>query len=218
VRSAGHAAGIDREAERTLDQAGELRRRDPRRALAMYRRMLAAGGPLAEIAQYEIGVIEDEDLRDTRQAVATWDRYRSRHPNGLLRVEADLSVIEALTELGDQARALGEAREFLRRHPDSERRSEVARVAGDLARQRGDCAGAVALYDLVLSTRTSTTADSDDASFHRAACQARSGDPAVRQRASTGLRDYLKRFPLGRHAGEAQRLLNGGARPVSPGR
>ena len=107
----------------------------------MYRRMLAAGGPLAEIAQYEIGVIEDEDLRDPRQAVATWDRYRTRYPGGLLRTEADLSVIEALSRTGEQGRALAEAREFLARHPNSERRSEVARLAGDLTRERGDCAG-----------------------------------------------------------------------------
>ncbi len=198
-----------REAERSLEQAGELRRRDPRRALAMYRRMLAAGGPLAEIAQYEIGVIEDEDLRNPRQAVATWDRYRARYPGGLLRTEADLSVIEALSRTGDQARALVEARDFLQRHPNSERRSEVARLAGDLARERGDCAAAVALYDQALSSRPATD-DADDASFHRAACLARAGDA----RGSAGLRAYLKRFPLGRHAGEAQRLLSGRSVPA----
>jgi ferric-dicitrate binding protein FerR (iron transport regulator) len=207
------AAVAGREAERTLDQAGELRRRDPRRALAMYRRMLAAGGPLAEIAQYEIGVIEDEDLRDPRQAVVTWDRYRTRYPGGLLRTEADLSVIEALSRTGERGRALAEAREFLTRHPNSERRSEVARLAGDLTRERGDCAGAIALYDQALSSRPATD-DADDASFHRAACLGRAGDA----RGSAGLREYLKRFPLGRHAGEAQRLLSGAARPVTPAR
>ena len=205
------ASVAGREAERTLDQAGELRRRDPQRALAMYRRMLAGGGPLAEIAQYEIGVIEDEDLRNPRQAVATWDRYRTRYPGGLLRTEADLSVIEALSRVGEQGRALTEARDFLQRHPNSERRSEVARLAGDLTRERGDCAGAVALYDQALSSRPATD-DADDASFHRAACLARAGDA----RGSAGLREYLKRFPLGRHAGQAQRLLGG--RPASPGR
>jgi outer membrane protein assembly factor BamD (BamD/ComL family) len=201
------ASVAGREAERTLDQAGDLRRRDPRRALAMYRRMLAGGGPLAEIAQYEIGVIEDEDLRNPRQAVATWDRYRARYPGGLLRTEADLSVIEALSRVGEQGRALAEARDFLQRHPSSERRSEVARLAGDLTRERGDCAGAVALYDQALSSRPATD-DADDASFHRATCLARAGDP----RGSAGLREYLKRFPLGRHAGQAQRLL---ARPAA---
>jgi hypothetical protein len=99
----------------------------------------------------------------------------------------------------------------LQRHPNSERRSEVARLAGDLARERGDCAAAVALYDQALSSRPATD-DADDASFHRAACLARAGDV----RGSAGLRAYLKRFPLGRHAGEAQRLLSG--RPVPPAR
>jgi hypothetical protein len=199
---------------RSLDEAGELRRRGPdgvRRALALYRRLAAGGGPLAEIAHYEIGVVEDEDLRDARRAVATWERYRVRYPAGLLRTEADLSVIGGLARLGEDRRALDEAVTFLRRHPDSERRAEVARVAGDLARQSGDCRRALALYDQALAGAPAGD-DADDASFHRAGCLVALGDG----RGLPAVRDYLTRFPLGRHALEAQRLGSGGAGTTSP--
>ena len=39
-----------------------------------------------------------------RKAVAAWDRYRTRYPNGLLRAEADLSVIDTLATLGTLGR------------------------------------------------------------------------------------------------------------------
>ena len=72
-------------------------------------------------------------------AVAAWRRYRAAHPDGILRVEADVSIIETLGRIGETDEALSEANEFLRRHPDSERRTEIARLAGDLYRARGDC-------------------------------------------------------------------------------
>ena len=195
---------------RSLDQASDLRRRgDSARALAVYQRLASGNGPLAEIAHYEMGVLEDEDLRDSRRAVATWERYRARYPKGLLRAEAELSIIEALTRLGEERRALDEAVAFLQRQPESERRAEVARVAGDLARQGGDCRAALPLYDQALAARPSRE-DADDATFHRAACFITLGD----RRGLPTVRAYLAAFPLGRHAFEAQRLLGGGAAPA----
>jgi ferric-dicitrate binding protein FerR (iron transport regulator) len=206
-RPARKVALADAEQARRLDQAGDIRRGgDSRRALSMYQRMADGSGPLAEIAHYEIGVIEDEDLRDPRRAVATWQRYRVRYPKGLLRTEADISVIEALARIGEEKRALDEAVGFLAKHPDSERRAEVARVAGDLARQRGDCRAAIPLYDQTLAARPARE-DADDATFHRAACLLALDDG----RGLPAARAYLGRFPLGRHALEAQRLVTGGA-------
>jgi ferric-dicitrate binding protein FerR (iron transport regulator) len=201
----------DPQQRRALDEAEAARRGgDPQAALARYRRLYAGGGPQAEVALYEMAVIQAEDLHDWRQALDTWDRYRQQHPAGLLRPEADLSVIEALTRLGAEARALAEARAFLARHPASERRAEVARVAGDIQRRRGDCRSAIASYDIAAGARQGTP-DVDDASFHRAACLAWLGDA----RAPAAARDYLSRFPFGRHAAEVQRLLAGAK--VDPG-
>jgi hypothetical protein len=186
-----------------LAEAREARRSgDPRRALALYERLARAGGALAESALYEVGAIEDEDLRDPRQALAAWERYRARFPGGLLRAEADLSIVGALSRVGERSRALDEARAFLRRHPTSERRGEVARVAGDLARIGGDCRAAIDLYELAARGPLAAP-DADDAAFQRAACLATSGDARARE----ALRGYLEHFPAGRHAPEASRRL-----------
>ena len=185
-----------------LAQAREARRLgEPRRALAIYGRLVAAGGALAESALYEMGTIEYEDLHDPAAALETWQRYRRRYPEGVLRAEADLSVLEVLPRLGQEGKALDEARAFLRRHPRSERRGEVARVAGDLARTRGDCRAAIELFEIAGQVR-STGHDADDAAFGRAACLHRLQDP----RAAEAVAEYLRRFPAGRHAAEAGRL------------
>jgi outer membrane protein assembly factor BamD (BamD/ComL family) len=71
-------------------------------------------------------------LHRPREAVSAWNRYRSRFPRGLLRAEADLSVIETLASMDERVAALAEAEAFLARHPASERRAEVERLAGRL--------------------------------------------------------------------------------------
>lgn len=183
---------------------------DARHALALYGRLAHGGGQLAESAQYEMASIEDEDLHDPARALRSWERYREQHSRGVLRAEADLSIIEMLTELGQDGRALDEARGFLRRNPGSERRGEVARVAGDLSRTRGDCKQAVLFYDQALASRLSP-ADADDAAFQRAGCLVALPDG----RAAAALAAYLGRYPHGRHAGEARRLQASAASPVA---
>jgi hypothetical protein len=193
-----------------LDEARQTRRSDPGRALALYERLASARGPLAEVALYEMGAIENENLHDPRRALATWERYRERYPRGLLRAEADFSIIEVLTELREQTRALDEARTFLSRYAQSERRGEVALVAADLARTGGDCGLAVDLYETATRGRMSP-AQTDDAAFNRAACLAALRDPLAPRAA----REYLTRFPAGHHRTEATRLL--GTSTVAPG-
>jgi ferric-dicitrate binding protein FerR (iron transport regulator) len=205
----GPAGPTDPAAAGALDEARQARRTDPGRALTLYQRLAAGRGPLAEIALYEMAAIENEDLRDPRRALTTWERYRERYPRGMLRAEADFSLIEVLTQLKEETRALEEARGFLRRYARSERRGEVALVAGDLARSSGDCELAVGLYDTAVKGPLGPS-DSDDAAFNRAACLA-----AVRDgRAVSAAREYLARRPSGRHRAEASRLL--GPAAVTP--
>jgi ferric-dicitrate binding protein FerR (iron transport regulator) len=181
---------------------------DPKRALAIYARLAQRGGPVAENALYEMGGIYRDQLRKPRQALAAWERYRSTYPAGLLRAEADLSIVDTLSSLGDGSRALKEALAFLDRYPRSERRGEMARVAGDLHRARGNCREAALLYDLVNASNASAT-DADDAAFGRVACLRALRD----SEADAALRSYLRERPKGRHGAEARRLLEGGGAP-----
>ncbi len=184
---------------------------DPRRALAIYEQLASRSGPAAENALYEIGGIYHDQLKQPGKAVAAWDRYRSRYPNGLLRAEADLSVIDTLETSqnpADGSRTLSEALAFLKRYPHSERRAEVARVVGDIYRGRDNCRAALDFYRAVPSSKASSD-DADDASFGQAACLYALRDDG----APSALRGYLAQNPRGRHARDAARLLGDKAAP-----
>ncbi len=107
---------------------------DPARAMDLLASLARGQGPTAENALYEMGRVQRDRLLRARDAVRTWNRYRERFPRGLLRAEADLSILETLVKLGDDEAALKEAQAFLRRHPGSERRSEIARLEETLRR------------------------------------------------------------------------------------
>jgi hypothetical protein len=175
------------------------------RALALYRALAQRGGAAGENAAYEIGKVLRDRLGQPGNAVAAWRRYRADHPNGLLRVEADVSIVETLVHAGDVRGALGEANDFLRNHPDSERRAEIARVAGDLYRTRADCRHAVAAYETALAAPQVRDA-AEPATFHRAECLVRLGDAGGVDAA----RAYLKRWPSGRFRSEAAQLVESG--------
>ena len=81
---------------------------DAPRALEIYRNLAQKTGPVAENAAYEIGKILNERGQSSA-AVAAWRRYRSDYPNGILRVEADVSIIETLARAGETDDALTEA-------------------------------------------------------------------------------------------------------------
>ena len=101
---------------------------DVSRAMDILSRAAQGSGPAAENAAYELARITRYNLGRPRQAVALWDKYRNRFPAGLLRTEADLSIVDTLSQLGDVRGALTEANAFIARHPNSERRVEVQRL------------------------------------------------------------------------------------------
>jgi len=175
---------------------------DAPKALEIYKNLAQKTGPVAENASYEIGRIQSE-RGQYAAAVATWRRYRSDYPNGILRVETDVSIIETLARAGETDDALSEATDFLRRRPDSERRGEIARVAGDLYRARGDCRHAIGAYQLALSTSRARDVV-EVASFHRAACMVRLGDGG----GVDALRGYLRAYPEGRFRRQATELID----------
>lgn len=81
--------------------------------------------PAGENAVYESARLVRDRLKQPREALRIWRSYRTRFPNGMLRAEVDLNIVETLAQLGSRDRALVEAEDFLQRHPDSERRTEV---------------------------------------------------------------------------------------------
>jgi TolA-binding protein len=115
-------------AERFREAQAALAGGRPDHALELFEGVARGQGPTAENAAYWMGTVLRDHLRKARQAVGAWNRYRARFPRGILRAEADLSIIETLLALGDSEEALAEADAFLLRHPDSERRAEVARL------------------------------------------------------------------------------------------
>jgi len=196
-RAEAPGAGTEVAAARAALAAGE-----PGRALQIYRAVAKQGGPAGENAAYETGKILNDKLGQPGAAVAAWRRYRTDYPDGMLRVEAEVSIIETLARTGESDDALIEATEFLRRHPDSERRGEIARVAGDLQRARGDCRRALGAYQVALGAARSREV-ADSAAFHRAECLVRLGDAG----GTDAARAYLRGHPSGRFRSEAAALV-----------
>jgi transmembrane sensor len=123
ARAALSASRNLQDAEAAL-QAGETTR-----AVEILTRTAQGSGLAAENAAYELGRITRYHLNRPRQAVGLWEKYRTRFPSGILRTEADLSIVDTLSSLGEVHAALAEADAFLVRHPGSERRFEVQRLA-----------------------------------------------------------------------------------------
>ena len=80
--------------------------------------------------------------------------------------------------------------------------SEIARVAGDLYRTRGDCRHAVGAYQVALATARARDV-LEAANFYRGACLVRTGDSG----GVDALRGYLRSFPDGRFKRQATELV-----------
>jgi hypothetical protein len=97
----------------------------PHRAIEILSALAHGTGPTAENAAYQLALITRDHLQRPRQAIALWDKYRRQFPSGILRKEADLSIVDTLSRLKDHSATLREAEAFLARHPDSERKAEI---------------------------------------------------------------------------------------------
>ena len=139
---------------------------------------------------------------DARGALATLDEYRTRYPSGALKREAEGARIDALLLLGRNDEALAELRALTFR--PTGRDQELRLIRGELSAAT-NCADAVADFDRVLDEKTSLPLV-ERALHGRAACRLRLGDQAG---AIQDLSEYLRRFPDGRFAPEARRIIDG---------
>jgi ferric-dicitrate binding protein FerR (iron transport regulator)/TolA-binding protein len=175
------------------------RRGDHRRAASMLETALASGRGPRDLELYQLALLRERHLDDPKGALDALLSYRTGFPRGGLRQEVDLSVIESRLALGQTDTALSESAAFLARYPRSERVDEMRFMRGDLLRRRGDCAGALAEYRAV-----SRGPVLDDASYFSAFCQRELGAPDAAARA---FREYLARFPSGKHIRAAHEAL-----------
>jgi outer membrane protein assembly factor BamD (BamD/ComL family) len=106
----------------------------------------------AESALYQAGWIRMHELHDPAFALGIFERQRSRFPHGVLRDEAQTSIIDALVLLHRTRAAEVEIADYLRAHPTGLRSAEMHFVRGTLLRNedRG-CRRAAHELDLALA-------------------------------------------------------------------
>jgi outer membrane protein assembly factor BamD (BamD/ComL family) len=159
----------------------------------------APGSPNAGMALYELGRLRQQRLGDAVGALEAFRRYRNEFPDGPLRSEVAISILQLALAQKDSAGALEESTAFLAANPRSERADEVRLVRGNLLRERGECGPALESYRQVQNPLYS-----EDALYFTALCQQQLGEHDSVQ---LSLRDYLRRFPGGRYVEQAQRAL-----------
>jgi hypothetical protein len=122
-------------------------------AIACWLRVSDEADPLrAETALYQAGWIRMHELHDAAFALGIWERQRSRFPQGLLRDEAQTSIIDALVALHRTRAAETEIADYLRSHPHGLRSSELHYVRATLLRADDrDCRRARREFDLALA-------------------------------------------------------------------
>jgi hypothetical protein len=104
-------------------------------ALTCYQEQAAQNGLAGETALYELARLWRDSFGELDRALAAFQAQRARFPNGVLRTEADLSIIELLPRLDRHADALAESAHFLTAHPKAERSGELHLLRGNIFRE-----------------------------------------------------------------------------------
>jgi TolA-binding protein len=170
------------------------------RAAEEFARAVDLDSAHAELALYSLGRLKLRRLTDPQGALGAFRRYQEKYPEGALRPEVDLSVMEIEATLGQRAEALTESDHFLSSYPQSERVKEVRLLRANLLRAGGDCVSALREYGVLPDVELG-----DEGAYAVAYCHGELGDRAAAKRA---LQTYLTRFPSGSHGAEARRALN----------
>ncbi len=174
-----------------------------REAVNCYQDQAVQNGLAGETAQYEVARLWRDSLGEPGRALAALQTQRSRFPNGVLRTEADLSIIELLPRLGRHADALAESEQFLTAHPKAERSGEIHLLRGNIYRE--------VLRDLDHAEREYARAAEaggrvgDDSRFLHAVCLEALGRVDEARKAYAA---YLLK-PGATHAQEAKKRLEG---------
>ncbi|MEA2700103.1 MAG: hypothetical protein QOI66_4374 [Myxococcales bacterium] len=111
------------------------------------RRARQGTGPDSDVAAYEAARLWKDDVGDLEQARVAFMSYAARFPQGALRVEAALSLVEILPRLGRHQEALAQAARLLTDPAAAPRRAEIHLLRGNIFRLAlGDRAAAIDEY------------------------------------------------------------------------
>jgi hypothetical protein len=135
--------------------------------------------------------------RDASTALTLLDEHAKSFPNGALRLEADVTRVDALLALGRNAEALA----LLERLPIDRlgRGAELRVIRGELLAQR-EPRKALADFDRALATGLPQGLE-ERALFGRAASRLKAGDESGGR---ADLATYLAKYPNGRFAAQAR--------------
>jgi hypothetical protein len=122
--------------DRYQEAHAAFERGDSTTGLASLQAAAEGTGPAAENAGLELGKVLRDRMYQPRQAIVVWRRYCDRFPNGLLRHEVDVSIIETWLMVGEREAARSEIELFLRRHPHSERFAEMKQMLAKIEAER----------------------------------------------------------------------------------
>jgi hypothetical protein len=86
----------------------------------------------AESALYQAGFIRMHEMHDAAFALGIWERERERFPRGILKDEAQTSIVDALVALKRTRSAAAEISDYLAAHPHGLRSAEMHFVRGTL--------------------------------------------------------------------------------------
>lgn len=113
-----------------------------------------------QLRRYRLGV-QQLKAGTSRQAVATFDTYLRDYPDGELRIEANLSLLEALLRAGERDRAATLASGLAADPAYVARRGELLRVQADLLVQQGRCPEAREVYHRAITLNGSGLSPAD---------------------------------------------------------
>ncbi len=159
---------------------------------------VGGGAPSASDLEIYEGARALLAAKDALGAAREFRAYPARFPQGPLRQEARLGLIEALLAAEAWAAAAVEVDQVLAEQPLHTQREQLVLARANARRRQGQCAAALPDYEALAGTRG---AIGDDALYLRAYCELQAGKAAG---VLPLLRRYLEQFPAGRHRREVE--------------
>jgi TolA-binding protein len=172
--------------------------RDPLEAIGLFDRVAASSDVRAELAAHQAARLTMR-IGKCSEATERFSRSLTRWPASAYAEEARLDRLECQLRLGALDSAHAALEDFLRHHPGSARSPEVHFLRGELNRTKGALAVAMPDYQAALGSKRDA-----DARYFLGWCALELGRFDA---AESSLRDYLARYPEGRHAAHAREGL-----------